>query len=295
MHAGQVELEIATVRRLVDEQFPAWADRSVRRVASMGTVNALFRLGDDLVARFPLVPQEETVAWTTLRSEAAAARELADVSPVPVAAPVALGAPGHGYPSPWSVQTWLPGSDGSVEDPAASAAFAQDLVGLLRALRGHDTRGRTFAGGGRGGHLPDHDPWMETCFEHSEGLLDVSALRRMWAELRALPVVDPDVMCHGDLTPGNVLVVDGRLVGLLDCGGFGPADPALDLVVAWHLLDEDQRAILRAGLGSGEVQWRRGMAWAFQQAMGLVWYYEVTNPTMSRWGVRTIGRLLAAS
>jgi hypothetical protein len=32
------------------------------------------------------------------------------------------------------------------------------------------------------------------------------------------------------------------------------------------------------------MQWRRGMAWAFEQAMGLVWYYEVSNPLVSLWG-----------
>ena len=26
------------------------------------------------------------------------------------------------------------------------------------------------------------------------------------------------------------------------------------------------------------------MAWAFEQAMGLVWYYEVSNPLVSLWG-----------
>jgi hypothetical protein len=35
------------------------------------------------------------------------------------------------------------------------------------------------------------------------------------------------------------------------------------------------------------------MAWAFQQAMGLVWYYVESNPFMSRLGRRTIGRILA--
>ncbi|XGX77411.1 hypothetical protein LQK93_00183 [Terrabacter sp. BE26] len=55
-------------------------------------------------------------------------------------------------------------------------------------------------------------------------------------------------MCHGDLVPPNVLIEDGRLVGVLDGGGFGPADPALDLVAAWHLLDETQRDMLRGEL-----------------------------------------------
>ena len=50
---------------------------------------------------------------------------------------------------------------------------------------------------------------------------------------------------------------------------------------------------MRARLNPGEVQWRRGVAWAFEQAMGLVWYYEVSNPLVSLWGRRrTLDRLL---
>jgi hypothetical protein len=36
------------------------------------------------------------------------------------------------------------------------------------------------------------------------------------------------------------------------------------------------------------------MAWAFQQAMGLVWYYARSNPAMSRFGQRTLLRLTRA-
>jgi aminoglycoside phosphotransferase (APT) family kinase protein len=81
-------------------------------------------------------------------------------------------------------------------------------------------------------------------------------------------------------------------VGVLDGGGYAAADPALDLVGAWHLLDEGQRQVLRDALGCSDVQWQRGMAWAFQQSMGLVWYYAESNPTMSRWGRRTLDRLI---
>ena len=157
-----------------------------------------------------------------------------------------------------------------------------------------DTRGRTFRGSGRGGHLPDHDEWLETCFEKSAELLDVPALRAMWTRLRALPEVDPDAMCHGDLIPPNLLVSDGRLVGVLDCGGFGAADPALDLVAAWHVLDAEPLRRCRLALGAGRSSGVRGMAWAFQQAMGLVWYYVESNPTMSRIGRRTLERIIAA-
>jgi len=294
MHKDQLAVEVDTVRRLVDGQFPQWRALPVRRVPAAGTVNAIFRLGEDLAARFPLRPQEERRVRDWLRAEAAAMREFAEVSPVPAPRPVAIGEPGGGYPLPWSVQTWLPGTDATAEDPSASAGFAQDLATLIARLRNASTRGRRFRGQGRGGHLPDHDEWMETCFTESAGLLDVTRLRAMWAGLRALPEVDADVMCHGDLIPPNVLVRGGRLAGVLDTGGFAAADPALDLVSAWHLLDDGPRAALREALGSSHVQWRRGMAWAFQQAMGLVWYYVQSNPAMSRFGQRTLLRLTRA-
>src|SRR4029453_2489585 len=56
--------------------------------------------------------------------------------------------------------------------------------------------------------------------EHSKQLMDVPRLRQLWAVLRALPRgAAGDVMTHGDLIPGNVLVCDGRLVGVIDVGG----------------------------------------------------------------------------
>jgi aminoglycoside phosphotransferase (APT) family kinase protein len=292
MHEDQLDVTVDMVRRLVADQLPRWRDVPVREVSSEGTVNAIFRIGDDLAARLPLRAQDPAEARALLKAEADAARELAACSPFPTPVPVALGAPGHGYPLPWAVQTWLPGRVATVEDPAASVAFAEDLAVLISSLRSADTRGRRFSGTGRGGELPDHDAWLTVCFEESRDLLDVPRLRRLWSELRTLPRTEPDVMTHGDLVPGNVLVRDGRLVGLLDAGGFGPADPALDLVGAWHLLDRGPREVLKQRLDCGDVEWARGMAWAFQQAMGLVWYYAASNPAMSRMGRRTLDRLL---
>jgi aminoglycoside phosphotransferase (APT) family kinase protein len=294
MHENQLRVDVRTVRALVDAQFPRWRSLPVQPVPSPGTDNAIFRVGTDLAARFPLIPRNADEALALLEDEARATAEFARACPFPTPEPVALGRPGAGYPVPWSVQTWLPGHDATVEDPAGSIAFAHDLAKLIAGLRTADTRGRSFDGSGRGGHLTDHDSWIDTCLRESEGLLDVPRLRAAWSDLRTLPEVDDDAMCHRDLTPPNVLVGDGRLVGILDGGAFGPADLALDLVAAWHLLDPGPREVLRAELGCGDVQWRRGMAWAFQQAMGLVWYYVESNPTMSRWGRRTLDRIIGS-
>ena len=295
MHADQLPVPAETVRALVADQFPRWRGLPVRQVAAGGTVNAIFRIGDRLAARFPLRRQDPADCRRWLEAEAAAARELAGRTRFRTPEPVAVGEPAAGYPLYWSVQTWVPGVPATQQDPGESTAFAHDLAELIGGLRAVDAHGRVFAGDGRGGDLRSHDAWLETCFARSEQILDVPRLRRLWAVLRDLPREGPDVMSHGDLIPGNVLVSGGRLTGILDVGGFGPADPALDLVSAWHLLETGPRRVLREALRCGDVEWERGRAWAFQQAMGLVWYYADSNPAMSRLGRRTLRRITASA
>ena len=135
MHADQLNVSPETVRKLVDEQFPEWRDLPVRRIASQGTVNAIFRIGDRCAARFPLQGSDVDATLHWLESEAEAARELAGHTPFPTPEPVALGEPGAGYPLPWSVQTWLPGAVATDEDPGESVAFAHDLAEFIRGVR----------------------------------------------------------------------------------------------------------------------------------------------------------------
>lgn len=293
MHDDELHISDAVVARLVAEQFPEYADRPIVRVGAHGTVHAVYRVGAEVAARFPLRSDDPAVARAALEHEAAAARELAGALTVAVPEPLAVGAPGEGYPLPWSLHRWLPGATAVEDDPGASIEFAADLATLVGEIAAIPTRGRSFLGSGRGGDLRDHDWWMRACLDRSRHLLPVDRLRATWAHLRPLPRHDPDTMTHGDLVPSNLIVRDGRLAGLLDVGGLGAADPAVDLVVAWHALDDTARAVFRERVGVDDLRWRRGMAWAFQQAMGLVWYYETSNPTMSALGRRTLERILA--
>jgi aminoglycoside phosphotransferase (APT) family kinase protein len=295
MHDDQLDVPVQTVRALVGQQFPRWRRLPVTRVHASGTVNAIFRIGEELAARFPLRPGDPDAERKQIEAEMAAARELVGRTRFATPEPVAIGDPGAGYPLPWLVQTWLPGVTAIEDDPGESIAFAHDLAEFIRGVRAIDTHGRVFTGGGRGGDLRSHDAWMETCFRRSEPVLDVPRLRREWEVLRALPrSAGPDVMNHRDLIPGNVLVSGGRLAGVLDVGGLAPADPALDLVAAWHLLEAGPRQVLRDDLESGDLEWERGKAWAFEQALGAVWYYAESNPAMSRTNRRTLERIGAA-
>ena len=292
MHDDQLTVDEGQVAALMADQLPETAGEHVQHLPGSGTVNAIFRVGARLTARFPLRADDPATTRSILEQEAAAADELRPVSPFPVPRPVHVGDPGHGYPMPWSAQTWIDGRTATPTSCADSAAVAHDLATLIGALREADTRGRRFSGGGRGGDLTDHEAWMEKCLHKCRDLIDTAALRRLWSSCQELPREDPDLMSHTDLIPGNLLIEGDRLVGVLDCGGYGAADPALDLVCAWHLLGREAREVLRVELSCPDLQWERGKAWAFEQAMGAYWYYLDTNPPMAHMGRTTLARLL---
>jgi len=297
MHDDQLLVEVGAVRALIIDQFPQWQYESLVPIRSDGTVNAIFRLGEHLAVRMPIRPADPDESVRRLRADAVRLAEISAVCPFPTPRPIAIGLPGDGYPMPWSIQTWLPGEIATADGLASSHLFARDLASLIRAFREADTHGRHFTGAGRGGRLADHDEWMTTCFRESNGLMDVAPLRALWEGFRVLPSLRHDVMSHGDLIPANLLVQGERLVGILDGGDFAAADPALDLVAAWHLLDSPARETLRADLECADLEcadleWQRGAAWAFQQAMGLVWYYRTSNPAMSALGRSTLRRII---
>jgi aminoglycoside phosphotransferase (APT) family kinase protein len=293
MHDDQLTVDEGQVAALIADELPGYAGLPVEHLSGSGTVNAVFRVGGHLTARFPLRPDDPDHVRSSLEREADAADELRLVSPFATPRPVHIGNPGHGYPMPWSAQTWLDGRPATPTSCADSEAFAHDLATLIGALREADTRGRPFDGGGRGGDLTDHDAWMDECLDKSRDLIDTAALRRLWSSYRELPREDPDLMSHTDLIPGNMLVDDDRLVGVLDGGGYRAADPALDLVCAWHVLGRNAREVLRRELPCPDLQWERGKAWAFEQAAGAYWYYQDTNPPMALMGRTTLDRLIA--
>ena len=101
MHADEVDVPPALVRRLLAEQHPQWADLPLSVAGEWGTDHAMYRLGDELVVRLP------RIGWA-VKAVAAEQRWLPFLGPqLPVEIPevVATGEPGEGYPWPWTVLT----------------------------------------------------------------------------------------------------------------------------------------------------------------------------------------------
>lgn len=169
MHSDQIHIDADIVRAMVFDQFPEHRHEKIEQLGAIGTVNAIFRIGSSVAARFPLRAMAPVECANMLRNEAAAMTEFAAHSSVACPRPLGLGQPGPLYPLPWAMQSWIEGDVATHDGLAASATFARDIARLIASLRAADTHGRRFDGQGRGGSLPDHDEWMSICFNNSEG------------------------------------------------------------------------------------------------------------------------------
>ncbi|MEU4336217.1 aminoglycoside phosphotransferase family protein [Micromonospora lupini] len=281
MHADQVDVPVDVVAALVAEQFPRWRGLTIRPVASAGTVHALFRLGAEVVLRFPLRPGADPDLRAALAREQEYAVLLAAHLPVAVPEPLGLGEPGDGYPGSWAAYRWIPGATAQLDRIDDADGFARDLAAVVVALHGIDTGGRSWPGTGRGGPLADQDVDVRAALAVSGELTDTAALAEVWDRCRDVRRDDPDVWIHADLMPGNLLVRGGRLVAVIDLGAVGLGDPAVDLMPAWNLLDARSRETYRRALGVDDATWERGRGWALEQAINALPYYVETNPVMA--------------
>ncbi|MGC4749780.1 aminoglycoside phosphotransferase family protein [Micromonospora sp. DT201] len=293
MHAGQVDITVDVVATLVAEQFPQWRALPVRPLASTGTVNALFRVGTEIVLRFPLLPTTDPELRAELRQEQAYAGLLAAHLPVAVPEPLGLGEPGEGYAGPWTAYRFIPGQPAQLDRIGDLDTFARDLASVVTALRGIDTGGRAWPGSGRGGPLAAEDAGVRSALALSDGLTDTARLAKVWDRCRDTPGHDAAaVWVHADLMPGNLLVRDGRLAAVIDLETVNVGDPAVDLMPAWNMLDAGARETYRQALGLDDATWERGRGWALMQAINALPYYIETNPVMAGIAQHTLRAVL---
>jgi aminoglycoside phosphotransferase (APT) family kinase protein len=291
MHADQVEITVDDVARLVASQFPAWRELPVRAVTSHGTENALFRVGDEYILRFPL--QHAPGQRDDLLGEQELARLIAPHVPLAIPEPIALGEPGEGYAGPWAAYRWIPGETAAPDRLGDLDVFVRDLAGFVTAMHAIDTGGRSWNGSSRGGPLREEDEWVRYSLSQSTRLTDTVRLTELWERALDTPPHDgPDVWIHADLMPGNLLMRDGRLAAVIDLGTVAVGDPAVDLMPAWNLLPAGARATYREALEVDDATWERGRGWALLQAIGCLFYYIETNPVMASTARHTLDAVM---
>lgn len=280
MHADELAIDVSLVRQLLIARFPQWAHLPLRPVPSAGTDNALFRLGDDLTVR---LPRREASAGQPEKEYLWLPR-MASSLPLAIPVPLAKGSPGEGYPFPWSVCRWLEGENVAFERLADPRQCAADLARFIAALHRIDPTGGPPPGKhnfGRGAPLIARDAPVRAAIAalHDLGMVNAAAVTTAWeAALHAPAWRDTPVWIHGDLAPGNLLSVRGRISGVLDFGCLGVGDPACDLMIAWTLFIGESRESFRAALAVDDATWERGRGWALSWALIFIPYYIKTNP-----------------
>jgi aminoglycoside phosphotransferase (APT) family kinase protein len=271
MHIDEIEIDEALVRRLLAEQFPTLAALPLRRIEPSGTVNAIFRLGDELSGRLPRhrgpeAPRGKEFDWLP---------KLAPLLPVAVPVPIGQGRPGAGYPWVWEIHSWVEGETVPVEEIDAVAA-AVDLAALVGSLQRIDPAG---APRGRGIPLAERDEEIRGWLARFDG---DPAVRAEWERaLAAPPWSGAPVWHHGDLDVRNWLIRDGRISGVIDWGSMGVGDPACDVMVAWKLHASEARDAFRNALPTDDATWDRARGWVVSQAVAILAYYSPeNNPTL---------------
>ena len=276
MHADEVDVDVALVRRLIGVQHPQWAALPIRPVAARGTDNALYRLGEEMVVRLPV----HAVSVPALQKELRWLPTLAAHIPLPVPVPLASGVPGEGYPFEWAVARWLDGELATPDRLADGHQTTLDIASFIAALsRIEATDGP--APRGRGGPLAPRDEPMRGAMARLGEQIDDRAVAAVWEDALGAPVWDrPGVWIHGDLDARNVLARNGRVSGVVDWGSMAIGDVACDVMVAWKMVPARERETFRRALGVDDATWRRARGWAISQSIIALGYYTRENNPM---------------
>jgi len=204
--------------------------------------------------------------------------------------PVGNGLPTGEYPFSWAIFRWIDGqtyAPDRIDDERQAAADLARFVAELRSKKLPPIDDETPYGG----RLPlaQQDAATRDWIGQAGELIDGPAVTAAWEDALKGPAWGTTyAWIHSDLVPPNLLVKDGRLSAVIDFGATGLGDPATDLNPAWSVFGQAGRAVFRDLVGADGDTWRRGRVIAISQAVGLVPYYVVTNPALSRLGQRML-------
>jgi aminoglycoside phosphotransferase (APT) family kinase protein len=291
MPDAEVAIDASLALALVREQHEDLASLPLIE-AGEGWDNKLFRLGDDLVVRFPrrhasaaLIDKEQR--WLPL---------LAPHLPLLVPAPVRVGRPGCGFPWSWSVTRWFGGETAASMTSGHTEASAILLGKFLTALHRPapaDAPSNPF----RQSLASRADAFIDR-LERCGGHIERASTLLVWQAALAAPVWSgPSTWIHGDLHPANLVMNAGRLTAVIDFGDLTAGDPAVDLSVAWMLWPASLRDMFRATVDRGtgwvdDAMWQRARGWAIHLGVAYL-AHSLDNPVMGAIGFRTVAAALA--
>jgi aminoglycoside phosphotransferase (APT) family kinase protein len=305
IHDDEPDTSEVVVRALLATECPQWANLPLDYLETSGTDNAMWRGridgGRDLVVRLPRRPGAAQAAEREHRLlQHLAATPLASIVAIPQL--LHAGEPHEHYPHRWSVLGWLDGRDAwtarhEIDDdsPHLGARLAE-VVAAIGDL-GHGLPVPARAVGDPGVLIRPHIDFLleqlDRVGPRAGRLFDVGRVGHIAAEAYALDEPTATCFIHNDLIPGNLLIQEGHVTGVLDWGSACYGDPARDLAPAWSMLGPRGRQVFRESLTPDEATWARGRVLELCHAVDAVLYYLPRRHAIGEVMTATLNRILA--
>lgn len=266
-----VKITKEVVEKLIKDQFPKWAYLDIKPVEKSGHDNRTFHLGDEMTIRLPsgedyVAQIEKEIQWLP---------KLKPFITLQISSPIAKGKPNSEYPFPWSINKYIEGETATYDKIHDLNKFAVDLGLFLKELHKIDTTDGPIAGKHnfyRGGDLKIYNSETEVALENLKDILPIEELHYIWIQAISSKWENENVWIHGDIAPGNLLVKNGALCGVIDFGIMAVGDPSCDYAMAWTFFDKNIRKAFFNTLECDENTINRARGWALWKA--LITYFD---------------------
>lgn len=231
----KISIDLKTVTKLIDTQFPQWSELPITSVKQSGWDNYSFRLGNNMLIR---IPSHNDYA-ASVKKEQRWLPFLASHLSLQIPNPIALGEPSEYFPLPWSIYQWIEGDTLDSADITSMKQLAIALANFLKSLHQIDTPNGPQPGQDnfyRGGTLSIYDDQARQSIELLKNKIDATIAIQIWETALSSSWQHQAVWVHGDISMGNILIKDGSLTAIIDFGQTCVGDPACDLVPYWTFL-----------------------------------------------------------
>lgn len=259
-----MEITVELVQELINEQFSQWKDLEIKMVKKSGHDNRTFHLGDKMSVRLPSGKDYEA----QVEKENKWLPYLSKHLPYLISCPIAIGKPNKDYPYAWSINKWLEGESLDSVSGIDKIELAKTLAHYLTLLQKVDPLDAPKAGKHnfyRGGDLEVYHEQTLEALEQLKDVLPIEKLNEIFNQSLESKWNKSGVFVHGDVAPGNLLIQNNKLVGLIDFGILGVGDPACDYAMAWTYFNEEERKVFLANIDVDTINRARG--WALWKAL----------------------------